>query len=68
MQWKMTAVLIVIVAQRLFENLDGTYTARLNHFTQVDDSLILCEGGCNKWRHIWSEVPSLLLRVCNPNP
>ncbi|KAG8217650.1 hypothetical protein J3R82DRAFT_5803 [Butyriboletus roseoflavus] len=29
---------------------------RLKYLTQVDDSLILCEGGCNKWRHIWSEV------------
>lgn len=65
MQWKMMAVLIVIVGQWLFEILDGTYTARLKHITQIDDPLIFCEGGCNKWRHIWSEVRSLLLRACN---
>ncbi|KAG6376285.1 hypothetical protein JVT61DRAFT_2263 [Boletus reticuloceps] len=28
-------------------------------FAKADDgSLIFCEGGCNKWRHIWSEVLS----------
>lgn len=32
-----------------------TSTVRLKDYTQVDDSLILCEGGCNKWRHIWSD-------------
>lgn len=29
---------------------------QLKGFLQVDDSTILCEGGCNKWRHIWSEL------------
>ena len=49
----MMTVLIVIVVQWSFEIFDGTYTVQLKGFTQVDDSLILCEGGCNKWRHIW---------------
>lgn len=63
----MMAVLIAIVAQWSFKILDAPYTARLKYLTQVDDSLIFCEGGCNKWRHIWSEAFLLLVRVCNPD-
>lgn len=61
MRWKMMAVLIVIAVQRSLDIPCGTYTPQLKDITQVDDSLILCEGGCNKWRHIWSEILPLFV-------